>query len=679
MDPAACSGNHALIVPSEFCRQVFGEKLDMPIEVVPLGVNPVHFPELDRPERDEFTFLMVGTLSGRKGADIAVDAFESEFAPGEPVRLLLKTMAGVLELGSQRSEPSDPRIEVIDSNISRSELLRLYGSADCLVSCSRGEASGLTPREAMSTGIPAIVTKWGDCWRSPIPTTRLCSRSRASSRRSARSTRRSHMGAAPWAGWPRQASTTFACSCARPTRTPNGLGIWDGTPRSGSGRSGVTSAVLSAGSRRSPVSWRRPRTAMARFTERLSAGLARLAHAGEQLNRLEHYGAHIAGQNDRAATGLDRLEHHSAQTAAALQALDGRLALLEQQVGSRLVGRHVGVLPLELVAALQRRLGIRRAVETGTSKGSGTALLAGVFEHVTTIELSEREHQLAVRRFAGDDRVTLLHGDSRELLPRTVHADSPTLYWLDGHWMGIDVGAEGHPQCPLMDELEALRDGHPDDCILIDDARFFIASPPPPFDSGQWPTLVEVMDALREIRPQSHVTVCNDVVVAVPQPAKAIVDAFAHARLGSFEELPLPAPPLDSSQPPKVQPRIVGPVERLHVAETANVFDALLDVNSGSITIDDWAFLGHQVMVLTGGHDYSLHGLDRQLGAIRHGRDIHIGRGAWLASRSMVLGPCTIGESAVVAAGAVVTKDVPPFTVVAGVPARPTGEVPRPG
>lgn len=156
-----CAGNSGLIVPSEFCRQVFGQKIDLPIEVVRLGVNPAKFPELERSERDEFTFLMVGTLSGRKGADIAVEAFEAEFAPHEPVKLLLKTMAGILELGRNRALPDDPRIEVIDSNLSRRELLALYGRADCLVASSRGEASGLTPREAMSTGIPAIVTAWG--------------------------------------------------------------------------------------------------------------------------------------------------------------------------------------------------------------------------------------------------------------------------------------------------------------------------------------------------------------------------------------------------------------------------------------------------------------------------------------------------------------------------------------
>jgi putative colanic acid biosynthesis acetyltransferase WcaF len=53
---------------------------------------------------------------------------------------------------------------------------------------------------------------------------------------------------------------------------------------------------------------------------------------------------------------------------------------------------------------------------------------------------------------------------------------------------------------------------------------------------------------------------------------------------------------------------------------------------------------------------------------------IAIGDRAWIAEGAMVLGGVTIGEGAVVAARAVVSKDVAPFTVVGGVPARPIRE-----
>ncbi|MFT4034161.1 MAG: hypothetical protein QM679_01140 [Patulibacter sp.] len=52
--------------------------------------------------------------------------------------------------------------------------------------------------------------------------------------------------------------------------------------------------------------------------------------------------------------------------------------------------------------------------------------------------------------------------------------------------------------------------------------------------------------------------------------------------------------------------------------------------------------------------------------------------GAWVAAGAIVLGPCVIGENAVVAAGAVVTGDVAPYTVVAGVPAKPVRRLERP-
>ena len=56
-------------------------------------------------------------------------------------------------------------------------------------------------------------------------------------------------------------------------------------------------------------------------------------------------------------------------------------------------------------------------------------------------------------------------------------------------------------------------------------------------------------------------------------------------------------------------------------------------------------------------------------------RPITIGNNVWIGCRAIILKGVTIGEGAVVAAGAVVTKDVAPFMLVAGNPARVIREV----
>ncbi|MEJ7784690.1 MAG: acyltransferase [Solirubrobacteraceae bacterium] len=103
-----------------------------------------------------------------------------------------------------------------------------------------------------------------------------------------------------------------------------------------------------------------------------------------------------------------------------------------------------------------------------------------------------------------------------------------------------------------------------------------------------------------------------------------------------------------------------------------------MNVSSGTITIGANALLAHGVSILTGTHDYRVLGVDRRHAIPCDGRDVFIGEGAWIASNATVLGPCRIGEHAVVAAGSVVIADVPAYSVVAGVPARVVAEVPRP-
>ena len=119
------------------------------------------------------------------------------------------------------------------------------------------------------------------------------------------------------------------------------------------------------------------------------------------------------------------------------------------------------------------------------------------------------------------------------------------------------------------------------------------------------------------------------------------------------------------------QHQVFGPPERLRIDPTAKVNDALFNTVSGSITVEAHAFFGHGVAVLTGSHDTGRTGAERQQAIPHDGHDVVIESGAWVASRAIVLGPCRIGRDAVVAAGAVVTRDVAAGARVGGNPARP--------
>jgi acetyltransferase-like isoleucine patch superfamily enzyme len=117
-------------------------------------------------------------------------------------------------------------------------------------------------------------------------------------------------------------------------------------------------------------------------------------------------------------------------------------------------------------------------------------------------------------------------------------------------------------------------------------------------------------------------------------------------------------------------PRVYGDERKLHLHPTAVVNDALFNLSSGEITVEEYAFFGHGVAILTGTHDITTFDRERQVSVPKSGRDVVIGRGAWISTNALVLGPCRIGEHAVVAAGSVVRADVPPYAVVGGVPAR---------
>ena len=87
--------------------------------------------------------------------------------------------------------------------------------------------------------------------------------------------------------------------------------------------------------------------------------------------------------------------------------------------------------------------------------------------------------------------------------------------------------------------------------------------------------------------------------------------------------------------------------------------------DQGGIFIEDGALIGHNVVLATLNHAMQPERRGDMLPA-----PIHIGKRVWIGSNAAVLPGVTIGDGAIVAAGAVVTRDVPETTIVGGVPAR---------
>lgn len=90
---------------------------------------------------------------------------------------------------------------------------------------------------------------------------------------------------------------------------------------------------------------------------------------------------------------------------------------------------------------------------------------------------------------------------------------------------------------------------------------------------------------------------------------------------------------------------------------------------SGSIAIGDDVLIGPRLTIIAENHNYSdATRTIKEQGV--HNRGIVIGNDIWMGACVTILDGVTIGDHAIVAAGAVVTKDVEPYAIVAGVPAR---------
>ncbi len=174
-----CNALDEVWVPTEFNRETFagaGVKASK-LRVVGAGVDTELFSPgaqpLNIPHLRSFNFLSVFDIQPRKGSDLLLKAFLSEFKPDEDVALILK-----LSRHSDRSiNPEEqlsyfierevglkledcPPIIVLDGFLPQQDIARLYACAQAFVLPTHGEGYGRPLMEALSSQLPVIATRW---------------------------------------------------------------------------------------------------------------------------------------------------------------------------------------------------------------------------------------------------------------------------------------------------------------------------------------------------------------------------------------------------------------------------------------------------------------------------------------------------------------------------------------
>ena len=105
--------------------------------------------------------------------------------------------------------------------------------------------------------------------------------------------------------------------------------------------------------------------------------------------------------------------------------------------------------------------------------------------------------------------------------------------------------------------------------------------------------------------------------------------------------------------------------KNIHVGKNVFINSCCQFQDQGGIYIGDGALIGHSVIIATLNHDFAPEKRQNL-----HHAPVHIGRGVWVGARATILAGVTIGDNAIIAASAVVTKDVPENAIVGGIPAK---------
>jgi len=113
----------------------------------------------------------------------------------------------------------------------------------------------------------------------------------------------------------------------------------------------------------------------------------------------------------------------------------------------------------------------------------------------------------------------------------------------------------------------------------------------------------------------------------------------------------------------------LGPDGSVDIGDYTTVVGAIITTDA-RVSIGDHAFVAHEVVIADGPWAAPPGAAIARRPGGPGPRDVVIGPTAWVGARAVLLGGAHIGEGAIVAAGAVVDSEVPPFATVAGNPAR---------
>lgn len=118
----------------------------------------------------------------------------------------------------------------------------------------------------------------------------------------------------------------------------------------------------------------------------------------------------------------------------------------------------------------------------------------------------------------------------------------------------------------------------------------------------------------------------------------------------------------------------VGDFANVHLGEQAEVNSGCFLLVKDNVFIGKNSTLAYQVTILTSANPNGPHNkLARVYPKMK--AEVNIGHDTWIGARATILPGVKIGNYCVVAAGSVVNKDVPDYTVVAGVPAKPVKQL----